>query len=259
MSSESSTLRVGIIQMNITTDVQENLDTIAASVRVLQKDQPDLMILPEVCLTGFGQGKDAPTFSEEGLEVTQLTQLAAESGGHLLAGVRILEDGVTYNRALLLNESGIQARYDKRVLFSYWNEHKYFGSGKEPLNFKLGDFNIAPFICYELRFPELFRWEMGAEVMIVIANWPQERRHHWLTLLQARAIENQCYVIGVNRVGEARKVKFVGDSVVFGPLGDIRLELGDQATEAIIDLNLASVTKYRRQFPALKDAPPMWH
>ncbi len=245
----SKTLRVAVVQYDIDpTNPQANLAKIES---MLNLPDVDLYVLPEVCLTGFSAGQKMPVFEESGPEVAALCELAGNS--HLLGSLRI-QNAHTYNRALLLSKEGIQARYDKRILFSYWKENQIFGAGKEGLAFSLGGFDISPFICYELRFPELFRAQKRAHIMPVIANWPQERRHHWITLLRARAIENQCYVVGVNRIGEVRGTSFIGDSVIIDPFGQPMLEMHHEEGSAYADLSLEVVNDYRKAFPALDDA-----
>ncbi len=216
----------------------------------------DLFLLPEVCLTGFSSGKSLKNFTEESEQVQQVAALAKEHSAHLLAGFRIQEGEKAYNRTLLFSPAGKTiARYDKRVLFSYWKEQKLFSAGKSPFSTSLGRFQLAAFTCYELRFPELFRAQKEHHLMVVIANWPIERRHHWLTLLRARAIENQCYVAGVNRIGKSGAVEFIGDSIVFDPKGEPLLELQSEQICKAVDISLSELLNYREEFPVLADAP----
>lgn len=256
MTSEEQTLRVAIVQYAITTGEPEvNFQTIERLLLSQKESKVDLFVLPEVCLTGFGGGAKAAAFSEEDPFITAFFGLAEKSGAQILAGFRIQQGNESFNRALLLDKKGIVTRYDKRVLFSYWNEHKLFSSGSSSLTFTQKGFEVAPFICYELRFPELFRQQMGVHLMTVIANWPDARRHHWITLLRARAIENQCYVAGVNRLGDAGEAHFIGDSVIIDPLGKPILELHGEEGCPYADLSLTKLLQYRKDFPALADAP----
>lgn len=249
----SDRLRIGVLQYAISENPEDNLATISRLLDELDASRPDLVLLPEVCLTGFGLGANAPAFTEDSEEIQTLLQLAKKHHFTLLAGVRMQLDDHRRNRAMLIDPEGVRLRYDKQVLFSYWNEHKLFQAGDKSETFSLGNWTVAPFICYELRFPELFRRTLGAELMVVIANWPSERRHHWLTLLRARAIENQAYVVGVNRIGSSKKVTFVGDSIVFDPYGSTIKELGNEEAVLVQDLDLSVVRDYRKAFPAIKD------
>jgi predicted amidohydrolase len=117
---------------------------------------------------------------------------------------------------------------------------------------------VSPFICYDLRFPEIFRISTrgGAEILVVIANWPQAREMHWLALLRARAIENQCYVAGVNRVGRDPNVEYSGRSVIIDPRGEIMADAGNKQLIISTEFDLSALRDYRRQFPALTDIRP---
>jgi len=114
---------------------------------------------------------------------------------------------------------------------------------------------VAPFVCYDLRFPEVFRIAAarGAQLLAVIANWPSAREAHWLTLLRARAIENQAYVAGVNRCGEDPRLRYTGRSVIIDPRGEVLADAGSDEAVITADIDLADLEEYRRSFPALAD------
>jgi omega-amidase len=256
MNSNSGKLRVGVVQYNILQQSEHgNFHTIRDLIRSQINAACDLFVLPEVCLTGFGAGKKAVSFKETEPLIQSFVRLSQEVGAAILAGFRIREGDQTFNRCLWIDGQGIQMRYDKRVLFSYWREGELFAAGCKSESYSFNGFTIAPFICYELRFPELFRAQMGAHLMTVIANWPQERRQHWMTLLKARAIENQCYVIGVNRVGTVGDILFSGDSAIIDPLGREVLQMEDRVGVGVAELDLSEMEEYRSNFPVFKDAP----
>jgi omega-amidase len=147
------------------------------------------------------------------------------------------------------------ARYCKMQPFSFAGETKHYESGSGITTFKWQDFTIAPLVCYDLRFPELFRIAVraGAQLMVVAANWPQPRESHWLALLRARAIENQCYVAGVNRAGSDPHIAYGGRSLIVSPRGETVAEAGADPQVLVTKIDLAPLVEYRRQFPALAD------
>ncbi len=149
-------------------------------------------------------------------------------------------------------------RYCKLHPFSFGGEDKYFARGDETCSFACGSFRIAPFICYDLRFPEIFRHQtrLGAQVLVVVANWPTARDAHWQTLLRARAIENQAYVIGVNRVGDDPNLSYAGHSLILDPRGETVAIAGESPQLIQANLLLETLTEYRQSFPALRDLRP---
>lgn len=162
-----------------------------------------LLVLPEMCPSGFTM--DSARFAEplDGRSATRLAGLARDSGIWILAGMATRRTGRAYNSALLLNPSGqLAAAYDKQKVFDYAGEGASYTAGEGPVVFEVDGVRLSPFVCFDLRFPELFR-AVGVyvDVLLVIANWPAARQMHWDVLLPARAIENQAYLVGVNRTG----------------------------------------------------------
>jgi omega-amidase len=232
----------------------EKLETIFANA-VLPADS--LVILPEMCFTGFSmdvlriaEGEPAQT---EGF----LASLAKRYRVYLVSGlVTRTPEGLGRNEAVLVTpEGGIEGRYQKLHLFSPADEHLFFEHGNRLLTLPWQGGSLALFICYDLRFPEVFRAaiDMGAELLITIANWPKIREHHWVTLLQARAIENQAFVIGVNRCGRDPHNDYSGRSAIFGPRGEIIADAGENEGLISAELNWETVRDYRNRFPALSD------
>lgn len=219
-----------------------------------------LVALPEMCTTGFTMDSARHAEPVDGASARRLAGLAREHGVHLLAGLatRAERGGVEafYNSALLWGPDGaLLAEYRKQRLFAYAGEREAYVAGEAPVAVRVGGVRLAPFICYDLRFPELFR-AVGPEVdaLVLIANWPAARRAHWDVLVRARAIENQCYVVAVNRVGEGGGLEYDGGSAAYDPWGE-QLTGGGRAAEAIAcaDVDAAEVTRVRAAYPFTED------
>jgi len=171
-------------------------------------------------------------------------------------------DGVRqyYNRLVWMRPDGSYSHYDKRHLFSLSLEPKVYTAGHSRLIENINGWNICPMICYDLRFPVWSRnaingqRETSYDVLLYVANWPERRSLAWRTLLQARAIENQCYVVGINRIGTVDDVTHTGDSSVIDPLGTILYHKANEPDTAIVHLNYDEMVKVRRQLAFLKDA-----
>jgi omega-amidase len=213
-----------------------------------------LVVLPEMCPTGFTM--ESSTFAEplNGPSVRALGAIAREQGVHLLAGIATARDGACFNSAILLDPAGeIAALYDKQKLFTSAREARSYAAGASPVIFEVAGVRLSVFVCFDLRFPELFRAVAPyVDGIVVTANWPAVRQSHWETLCRARAIENQCYLVAVNRVGAADGVEYQGGSAVYGPWGD---ELADAARgRTLVKLDPAEVTRVRARYPFVDDA-----
>jgi omega-amidase len=164
----------------------------------------DLLVLPEMCTTGFTMEADSFAEAPDGDSIRTLSALAAENRLSVVAGLSMRRDGRYLNSALAFAPDGsLVATYDKQRLFGHAKETEIYSGGTRPCVIEIGGLSVALFICFDLRFPELFR-EVGPDVdaFVLIANWPSARQRHWEILTQARAIENQSYMIAVNRIGE---------------------------------------------------------
>jgi predicted amidohydrolase len=222
-----------------------------------------LVLLPEMFATGFSMG--VPAIAETGAEhrpkdsptIEFLAQTAREFGIYLIGGlVTGTVDGRGRNQSAVFAPDGKEiARYSKCQPFSLGGESQHYEAGKEIVTFQWHDCVVAPFICYDLRFPELFRAAVRREAQLfaVIANWPVKRIQHWITLLQARAIENQAYVVGVNRTGTDPKFFYNGHSLIVNPHGEILADAS--AGEGVIggEVDLPALKAWRAEFPALQD------
>ena len=227
-----------------------NKDRITSLLRRLDDSDPsEWVIFPEMTLTGFSMNNKNTTLSKSDIdffrEIALSRSLAVTFGGVI--------DG--YNRSITLDRKGrIIGRYSKMHLFTYAGEHKFYKPGNKIVNFKLNGFGITPFVCYDLRFPYLFnRKARMTDIFPVIANWPSMRIGQWTALLMARAIENQAYVVGVNRIGKSPKLDYCGGSTVLGPDGRVLLDCGNKEGIFSIDILKETVASTRRGFQFLKD------
>ena len=217
-----------------------------------------LIILPEMFSTGFSMNLPVTAEEEGGATEQFLREIATEYQSCVIGGlVTPAASGRGMNQALAIAPDGrILARYTKNHPFSMGGEDKAHVAGTSVSLFEWQGLKIAPLICYDLRFPELARRAVraGAEVLIYIAAWPVKRIQHWITLLQARAIENLCYVIGVNRCGTDPQFTYSGRSLVVDPHGIIIADAAEQERVVSAQLDPNVVRNWRSQFPALKDA-----
>jgi predicted amidohydrolase len=211
----------------------------------------DLLVLPEMCITGFTMDPQAFAEPEDGPSIKALGKLAAEHGLWIIAGASIRKaDGRYVNSALTFSPQGkVVASYEKQRLFGYAGETDIYSPGETHCVVDINGLSFGVFICFDLRFPELFR-EVGRNVdgFVLVANWPNTRQQHWDVLSRARAIENQCYMIGVNRIGEGGGLTYDGGSVIFDPWGD-RCDREVGAGLRIGEVSTSVVERARKAFP----------
>ncbi|MDB4908754.1 MAG: Aliphatic amidase AmiE [Gemmatimonadetes bacterium] len=214
-------------------------------------DGAKLLVLPEMATTGFTM--DAEHFAESlaGESSMVLGELAAKHAMWIVAGMSVREAGEerASNVAVAFGPDGaIAGSYRKQRLFGFAEETKTYAAGSAPLTVSIEGVRTSLFVCYDLRFPELFREVARAsDLMLVIANWPVDRRAHWDALLPARAIENQCYVIGVNRLGVAGGLTYDGGSAAYGPWGE-------RFPGHVVDVDPSHVAAVRERYPFLPQA-----
>jgi len=217
----------------------------------------DLVILPEMFTSGFTMqpekyAEDADGETREWL-LEQARTLDAAVGG----SVAVNDRGRFYNRFMIALPDGLTYWYDKRHLFRMAGEHRHYSAGAHALIIEWRGVRLCPLVCYDLRFPVWSRRrpELEYDLVIYTANWPAARRYAWMTLLRARAIENQAYCIGVNRVGaDGDGIAHAGDSVVLDFTGQPLLELLDQPQLATVSIDVESLRDWRDKFPAQLDA-----
>lgn len=232
--------------------------------RMLAANPPapgSLLVLPEMFATGFSMDVDRLAEGPPLETCPLVAKLAKEWSIGIVAGwMGRGNSGRGSNEAGVFSESGhAVCQYSKLQLFSPGEESDYFEPGNEVVVFRWREARVSPFICYDLRFPEHFRTAAsgGAEVFVVIANWPAARAEHWTTLLRARAIENQAFVVGVNRCGRDPHHAYAGGSCIIDPMGQVLAEAGSEECLIHAELNLSDLREWRRQFPALKDRRPV--
>jgi len=219
-----------------------------------------LVVLPELFSSGFSMQPEKFAEAVDGEISCHISQLAKDYHLEIIAGVAQKQNQEFKNCALWFDANGeLKANYQKQKMFRFADEHKVYRPGKKPVLASLFDYLQASlFICYDLRFPELFRNVVKqSEIAVIIANWPQARQMHWQVLLQARAIENQMWVLGVNRIGsDGNDVLYSGGSMLFSPKGELVFD-AKQSPVYEFDLNLqemlGEVSTYRAEFPALED------
>ncbi len=238
---------------------KRNLTDLSAQMAVLAPSCGDLVVLPEMFSTGFSMGAaEIAEPLEDGSHPAGdwLEAQAAASECGFVGGVATRDSDGFHNQALAVLPDGAVARYRKHQGFSPAGETEAYRGGDTLTTFDWGGGRIGLTICYDLRFPELYRALAfaGAELILNIANWPRRRIDHWVALLRARAIENQCYVAGVNRVGEDPTSRYVGRSLVVDPHGEIVADAGEDAGYASAQIDFERVRSWRSEFPALADA-----
>ena len=215
----------------------------------------DLVVLPETFTTGFLGGEGGEGESMDGPTVAWMQDTCARYGGALAGSMVIGENGNRYNRFLFATADGIRAHYDKRHLFSYGGEDGHYTAGSDRVNVDYLGWRINLQVCYDLRFPAWCRYRGDYDLMLLVANWPVRRIHHWSTLLEARAIENQSCVVGLNRVGkDGHGLYYPGASAVHGPMGETVVKLGDEDVCQLVELDLDDVRKARSRFPFQEDS-----
>jgi len=249
-------MKISLIQSDLAwLDKATNLERFSELLAPL-KAATDLVVLPEMFNTGFSVNP-LQIFEEQNGETFKWMSGQAESGGFAICGSYIVKEGSNYyNRWLLVTPEKESYIYDKRHLFSISGEDQRFTRGEKRIVFTFRGVRISPYICYDLRFPVWMRNRNDCDLIIVSANWPESRRSVWNTLLQARAIENQCYVAGSNRIGtDGEGIKYCGDSVVVNPKGEIiaSAEINEERCVSA-DISIDELSDFRSKFPAWKDA-----
>ena len=250
-------LKISIVQTDIAWEnKQENLRMLREKLHAL-RGTTEIVVLPEMFSTGFTMKSRELAEPVSGITVRILKELAADFQLALCGSFICSERSNYYNRAFFITPEGEEFYYDKRHLFRMGNEAEYFSSGNNKLIISYRGWNICLLVCYDLRFPV---WSRNVnneyDLLIYVASWPQARRLAWDTLLCARALENMCYVCGVNRIGvDGNKLIYNGGSVVFSAKGEVLASVpdGEEGIETV-SLSLISLKQLRDKFPVWKDA-----
>lgn len=215
----------------------------------------DLVVLPEMFTTGFTMDAADNAEKMDGDSLAWMRRVAGEHGITLCGSLIIEHGGCFFNRLIWMSPDGNEQHYDKRHLFRMAGEDRHFAAGTRRLIVELNGWKICPLICYDLRFPVWSRGNNAFDLMIYVANWPAARRSAWKTLLPARAVENQCYALGVNRTGQdGNGICYSGDSVAHDFLGAAICACGDEECVETVSLNWQALQRYREKFPAYLDA-----
>lgn len=220
------------------------------------KGPKHVVVLPEMFSTGFSMAPERLAEPMAGRSVTWMADMAVKYRCILTGSLIIEEEGKYYNRMLWVQPDGRIGFYDKRHLFAYADEDKHYTRGETKLIAQVNGWRINLQICYDLRFPVWARNQGDDyDVLLYVANWPEVRSLAWKTLLQARAIENMCYVVGVNRVGkDGKDFNYSGDSSVFGPLGELIWQQSNEEACHTVTLEREVLQKTRTKLPFLNDA-----
>lgn len=238
-------------------DKSANLQMLEEKIMAI-KPPTQVVILPEMFSTGFSMKPETLAETMNGTTMQWMQKTAAAKKIILTGSIIIEEEGSYYNRAIWMQPNGKRGWYDKRHLFAFAGEHERYTAGRQRYIASVNGWKVALQVCYDLRFPVWSRQQFGEQksfeydVLLYIANWPQRRNTAWKTLLQARAIENQCYVIGVNRVGkDGNGIAHSGDSMVIDPLGEILYH-----KEAVEDIY--TITLQKEPLQAIRQGFPFW-
>lgn len=252
-------MKIALIQLDsVWESKQVNLQRAELFINRAAQEMCDLVVFPEMFSSGFSM--NVTTIAEEGLgeTVSFLSRLAKTCSINLIAGfpIKTPMEEKGRNMAFFFNREGrLDATYTKIHLFSYAGEDRHYVAGEHTSIFRIDKIPSSVFICYDLRFPEVFRSvAQDVRIIFVIANWPTERKEHWDALLKARAVENQCFVVGVNRTGlDGNGLSYPGASCVLDPLG--RLVCAGNETDEFLtcEVDPEDVERVRVQFPFLKD------
>ena len=254
-------MKIALLQMEVREKAPEANTAHGLALLEQAAGQADVLVLPEVWTTGYSLGKVKETaVSIDGPLCQKLQALAANTRTTIIAGsMAMARDGRVYNATPVWNADGeLLTVYEKIHLFSLYHEENIFAPGEQRALVPVEEWKIGLGICYDLRFPELFRTlaAEGAECLVVPAEWPAVRGADWRLLVQARALENQAYLVAVNCVGNFKGAPFYGHSMLVGPDGTILAEAGEQEEILLVELQQEVVREARRKMSVLQDRRP---
>jgi omega-amidase len=264
-----STLTITTIQSNLFwEDKAANLQMFEQKIKSIT-DKREIVVLPEMFSTGFSMQPQIFSETMDGETMEWMKRVSNENSIVLTGSLMMEEEGKFYNRLIWMLPNGQYGYYDKRHLFAYGEEDKHYTAGGKRLIASVKGWRINLQVCYDLRFPVWARQAPSQpppdgeekasateyDVLIYVANWPEKRSHAWKTLLCARAIENQCYVIGVNRVGDdGKNIHYSGNSLVIDPMGQVLYHMADEEDINTITITKEKLEEVRTKFPFLNDA-----
>ena len=255
-----SSLTITIIQTDIAwQNKAENLRRLSEKIDGIE-ERTEIVILPEMFTTGFTMQPELFAETMDGETIEWMKEITARNKIILTGSIIVKENDLYYNRLIWMLPNGQLGYYNKRHLFAFAEEDKHYTAGNKRLIASVKGWKINLQICYDLRFPVWSRQQPTEndseyDLLINVANWPERRSHAWKTLLCARAIENQCFVVGVNRVGkDGKNINHSGNSLLIDPLGQVLYHKTDDEDVCTITIQKDDVDKARTQFPFWKDA-----
>ena len=255
----SRSIKTAAVQFTIALgETEPNLRHVRQELTRLAADGVRLAVLPEMWATGFAYKQLAELARQTGGIVEELAALSRQHGMVIIGSLPEPHDGKVYNTAYVLDNGELRGKYRKIHLFSLMQEDRSFDGGENWLLVETSVGRIGVFICYDLRFPELARRLAveGAEILVVPGEWPKPRQEHWRTLLRARAIENQLFVVAANCCGLVGKLDFFGMSMIIGPQGEVLAEGGYEPAAIVANLDMAAMAAWRAQIPCFNDRKP---
>ncbi len=249
-------LKIATVQTALEWENKEaNISLFDTLINPLQDKNLDVIILPEMFTTGFSmQPEKFAEKEEESITLKWLQKKAKACNAAICGSFIIEENGKYFNRLYWVQPDDVFFKYDKRHLFSLANEQEHYTAGKEKIIVTWRGWRICPLICYDLRFPVWSRNTENYDLLIYVANWPERRSYPWKSLLVARAIENQSYCIGVNRIGfDNKQIYHSGDTTIIDFEGNILYQKNHEKDVFITSLSLHSQMNFRANFPFLND------
>lgn len=247
-------MKITILQRNIEW-ANPKMNVARADEAINRLPDADLFVLPEMFSTGFCTNPEGVAESADSETLHWMKRKAAERNCAMAGSVAVCEDGKYYNRFYFVHPEGMVQQYDKKHLFTFAGEDKRFTAGTERVIVNFRGVRILLEVCYDLRFPVWARNRGDYDMILYVASWPTPRVEAWSALLRARAIENQCYVAGVNRMGTDPACEYCGGSVVLDPYGKTIAECEwSKESEASAEIDMAILEAFRQKFPVLNDA-----
>lgn len=250
-------LKIALIQSDISWENKDaNLIRFQSHIETLPK-KVDLVVLPEMFTTGFTMNAEKMAEDMKGPTMEWMSQMASTHQTVVVGSFIAIAGGHYYNRLVWMRPDATYSFYDKKHLFTYADEHRYFSAGKERLVVNVKGWRFLPLICYDLRFPVWSRNSLQYDVLLYVANFPEKRSHAWKSLLVARAIENQAYVIGLNRVGvDGNGISYSGDSTLIDFAGEMVAQSTLIEKNILVTLSQKDLKSFREKFQFLKDQDP---
>jgi predicted amidohydrolase len=247
-------MKIALIQTSLSWEnPMENRSHVVQKINGFM-EEVDLIVLPEMFSSGFTMNPKAVAETMQGETVLWLQHLAKAKNCAITGSLVIEENGNYYNRLVFVFPNGDIKTYDKRHLFTLAGEHQFYSAGEDKLIINYKGFKICPLVCYDLRFPVFSRNVEYYDVLLYVANWPKPRVNAWDILLRARAVENMCYTIGVNRIGtDNNNHKYIGHSQVVDFLGEYVLEPQEADAVFIVELDKAKLLETREKLTFLID------